>query len=123
MHDILARSGERFEMRAGDLHHVGLALREETELQQLWPQLIAFARQEGEEAAINQCIGEPMRGRAGEAHAFGEVGEPDRTVDHLVQQVESALQRLRSRSARRFGLFAAVRHALLPTRLLSRFRV
>jgi len=47
MHHILARGGQRFQMGAGNLHHVGLALRQEAELQQLGTKLIALARQEG----------------------------------------------------------------------------
>ena len=123
MHHILAGGGQRLQMRARDLHHIGLALREETQLQQLGPQLIAFAREEGQEAAIDQRIGEAMGGRAREAHAFGQVGELHRAVDHLVQQVETALQRLRPRRLGRFGPVPAVRHILSSSRLWTRFRV
>jgi hypothetical protein len=53
-------------MRAGDLDDIGLALGEEAQLEQLGAELIADARQIGEEAAVDQRIGEAVRGRAGE---------------------------------------------------------
>ena len=102
MDRILAGGGERLQMRAGDLHHVRLGLCQKAQLQQLWPQLIAFARQEGQEAALHHGIGEAMGGRSGEAHAFRQVGKLDRPVDHLIEQVQPAMQGLRAGGFRFF---------------------
>ena len=102
MHHILACGGQRFQMRAGNLHHVGLALRQEAELQQLGTKLIALARQEGQETALDQRIGEAMGGGARQAHTLGQVGELHRPVDHLVEQVQPALKGLRPLRLRLF---------------------
>ena len=105
MHRIFAGGCQGFEMRAGDLHHIGLRLRQETELQQFRSQLIAFARQEGEESPFHHRIGEAVGGRSGETHPFGQVGELYRPVDHLVEQVQPTLQGLRPGGFRLFLSF------------------
>ncbi len=99
MHRILGRGGERLEMGAGDLDDVGLLLRAEAELEQLRPELIAEPRHERQIAPLDQRGRQPVRRRAGEVEPRRQLGQPDGPVDHRLDHVEPAEQRLAARCA------------------------
>ena len=94
MHRIFAFRRERLEVRVGALEHVGLALRVEAELEQLGAELVAVPRGEAQVAALDERGREPVRGRAGEAEPRGELVERDGPIDHRLDHVEPAQQRL-----------------------------
>src|SRR3546814_1520474 len=62
MHRIPRPRRQRFDVRASDLDEIDLALRDESEMEQLGAEAIALARHEDQEAAIDQRGGEPVGG-------------------------------------------------------------
>src|SRR3546814_3776066 len=94
MHRIPRPRRQRFDVRASDLDEIDLALRDESEMEQLGAEAIALARHEDQEAAIDQRGGEPVGGRARQPHPRGQFGQRDGAVDDLIENVEPAQQRL-----------------------------